>query len=549
MWAAKGKGAMYHRPAQGAPGEKNQLDRLLLFRWTGGLIAVLLALTTSFFLFGFWYPYWRIADQDLMMVYNALLLNGGLPQEQSDHPAYLVILEISAWFRLLHAIGWLDAFSISTLPPASDTAAFDLAWTHAIRAARITSLVNGFAFVVAFAFLLRRLVDDWRVAALGTFALAFSGGLAMSLRAVKSELLSTACATSAILILLIAAQRPGDRWRPLWIGLAGCLCVLALENKVHAIFLIGAVPLIVLPFGRSPGEGGFWRDRKSNPALFAMFWAALCLAIPAGDLVLHALSADAVAINDLRPIIGGIFGISQALMAAWIAAGVIIFALIWQVPIRETLASSSALLGGISLGLLALHIVFHSGNAAAVVNPLEQLFHYAGSSVPQLTDCQSITCGPLARVLIDGAIGVFTRRTFVLETSPRPAIFLEWLVIAGAIIAFRRGETKLVLQVGALMVSAWAIDALGVSRGLKQEYFLYTDPLVIIAACWLLARMVDLQRHRWTFPVGAALIGLHLAFSQAEPIKHSMMRAGPESNCYWIAHYLKRVGPFPFCRG
>ena len=33
-----------------------------------GLSAIVIGLIASFFLFDFWYPYWRVADMDLMMV-------------------------------------------------------------------------------------------------------------------------------------------------------------------------------------------------------------------------------------------------------------------------------------------------------------------------------------------------------------------------------------------------------------------------------------------------------------------------------------------------
>ena len=51
-------------------------------------------------------------------------------------------------------------------------------WTYATQAGRVLSLAMAIAFVVVFAFLLRRLVRDWRIATLAAFALAFSGGLA-----------------------------------------------------------------------------------------------------------------------------------------------------------------------------------------------------------------------------------------------------------------------------------------------------------------------------------------------------------------------------------
>ena len=40
----------------------------------------------SFLVAGFWFPYWRVADIDFFVVYNAFLLNTPLPQEFFDIP-------------------------------------------------------------------------------------------------------------------------------------------------------------------------------------------------------------------------------------------------------------------------------------------------------------------------------------------------------------------------------------------------------------------------------------------------------------------------------
>jgi hypothetical protein len=75
-------------------------------------------LAASFFPFGYALIYWRNADMDLMVIYNALVLNDGKPQLFFDHTAYLTILSLKLWFQLLHALGLLDTYSLSAIPPA-----------------------------------------------------------------------------------------------------------------------------------------------------------------------------------------------------------------------------------------------------------------------------------------------------------------------------------------------------------------------------------------------------------------------------------------------
>ena len=217
----------------------------------------------SFLVAGFWYPYWRIADMDLCIVYNALLLNVPLPQEYFDHPGYLSILLLSYWLRALHDLGIVHVVLFSALPPMSDTAGFASAWMAATRAGRVLSLLFAMGFVLSFSYLLRALVRDWRIAAVGGFLLAFFGGMEMEMRILRTELLPAACFTSALLMLMIAAQRGERWWRPAVAGFASMLITLAMLNKIQFLFLICALPVLLLPFGpRGAAHHGFWCEPR-----------------------------------------------------------------------------------------------------------------------------------------------------------------------------------------------------------------------------------------------------------------------------------------------
>ena len=94
--------------------------------WNKSLCVIFLGVIISFFLFGYWNPYWRNADMDFMMVYQAFLLNDGRPQDFFDHPGYLNILLIDNWFRLLHSFGLLDVVALSDIPSASNAVGYDV---------------------------------------------------------------------------------------------------------------------------------------------------------------------------------------------------------------------------------------------------------------------------------------------------------------------------------------------------------------------------------------------------------------------------------------
>src|SRR5258707_14261764 len=99
---------------------KDAFERLTLLGWRWGLAAIVAGLAISFFLYGYALIYWRNADMDFMVIYNALVLNDGKPQLFFDHTAYLTILSLKICYQLLHDLELFDACSLSNIPPASN---------------------------------------------------------------------------------------------------------------------------------------------------------------------------------------------------------------------------------------------------------------------------------------------------------------------------------------------------------------------------------------------------------------------------------------------
>ena len=67
------------------------LGRLTPLGWTRGLLVILAGLIVSFCLFRFFNPYWRVADQDILLIFDAFLQNDGLPRQFDFHPAHLIV--------------------------------------------------------------------------------------------------------------------------------------------------------------------------------------------------------------------------------------------------------------------------------------------------------------------------------------------------------------------------------------------------------------------------------------------------------------------------
>src|ERR1700730_1833034 len=524
---------------------KDAFDRLTFLGWRWGLAAIVAGLAASFFLSGYALIYWRNADMDFMVIYNALALNDGKPQLFFDHTAYLTILSLKLWFCLLHGLGLLDAWTLSAIPPATNAAAFDAAMTDAVRAGRLLAFLIATGSVLIFAALVRLILRDWRVAMLATLAFAFSGGIAVHSRILRSELVA-ACPVIFALMILIVIGRRASIARPLGIAVAAALCVVGLENKVQAILLIGALPLMVMPFGSADSASvAFWRHARSGwlaTAIAAL--AAIAATSAAWPLIATGLDRTLLEAAHFHPLLLGRFGIYQAALLALIGACMIGYAAIWRVSAAETLASIFAVAAGASVALLALDLQYNAGNVIAVVNPLEKMLTFADANTTDAANGSNLSA--IVLLLLDGIASVVARYSFVLHSAPRPTVFLTWLIGPGSVAAWRRGERLAAIQALVLLMAAIGIDALGVRRGLKSEYFIFTDPLIILSGALLLEAFRHLRFNKWTYPVAVTLFALHIAVGQAEPIKYTFMRKGPEPICEWNGHYMPLL-PLPWC--
>lgn len=220
----------------------------------------------------------------------------------------------------------------------------------------------------------------------------------------------------------------------------------------------------------------------------------------------------------------------------------IVFAYLWRVSALETLTSMFAMIAGSALALLVLMIEWNPANAAAVLNPIERMMSFADlGNAPETSNL-----GGLVALAFDSLLFVLKRWTFVLASSPRPTVFLIWVILPGIGSPARRGSYKLALQTTLLLLAALAIDTLGVRRGLKPEYIIFTDPLIIIAGALLLEAMPDVALRKWAWPIGVALFASQIVVSQAEPVKHVFKTSGPDYICDWNQYYEPLL-PMPYC--
>jgi hypothetical protein len=529
-------------PAARSTAPRDTLSRLTPLGWRGGLVTLVLGLALSFFLFGYFAIYWRNADMDFMVVYNALVMNDGKPQEFFDHPGYLTILSVKYAFQALHAVGLLDAWTLPAIPSATDVPAFDAAMTQAVRAGRVVAWLTGTLAVLVFAFLMRRVVRDWRVALLAAFAFAFSGGVAVHLRILRSEMIAASMVVFALLVLIPQCRR-GSVGRPLALAAVAFLCMLGLENKVHVIVLVAALPVLAIAFSEAgAASAAFWRQSPWVwPAVALAAALAAVLVWSTGAIVAAGFDPQNLAAAELHPLLFKAYGVYQWALLLYAAAAVVVFALIRKVSLAETLTILFALAAGGALGLLVLDLAFNAQNAVAVLNPLEKMISFSPLSAEGAS-----TMGAVLNMLEGGLVSVLERYTFFLYTAARPTVFVLWLVLAGIVYAACTRKWQLALQATLLVLVATGVDCLGVPRGLKSEYFMLSDPFIIIAGALLLDQMPQLAQMRGALAIGVVLIVAHVVVAHPEPVKMVTKKSGPEYICLWNQIYQKLL-PMPWC--
>ncbi|CAO3404464.1 hypothetical protein [Azospirillum palustre] len=530
-------------------------DRVAVAPWWLLCAGLAAAMALSVLLVGFRLPYWVHSDQDLVMAYHGLLFGDGLPQEYFDHPGYGYFLVIDLWYRLLHAVGLLPVASLSALPPGSDVAATEAVWQSLVQAGRALSILLTAAFAVSYATLLRGLVEDRRVALLAGILLAFGVGLTAQGRQMRTDLLSAGFVVLGLLLVLRAVRPAAGKLcggaSLLQLALGGLLVGLAMVTKVQAVFLAMGLPVAAILFGRRaeavPEKG--W----GVAALVGLL--AVAAAVPAFGLIQAGLAGWGRAVYPYTPVGswpgGGLSGGGyQSIVAGWVLVGILVHAAVHRVPAARVVAGAAAVLLGLAVGLLALDIRWNEQNAIAVANFVEHMFVFSSWRHGAELQGQGNVVGQGTLGLLLAGIGrTLAIRTIVLHPDNIPqTIVVEWFALAGAVVLWRRGERLAAVQALFLLLVAWGLESLFSLRGFQRAYAAYTDPLAILSAAWVLARMPGLlegkKPRRWILG-GVALV---VVAAHAWPVIETRKLPNPATHCEWIPIYMPKVAPFPFCR-
>jgi hypothetical protein len=513
----------------------------------GAVLGVLCAIVISVLIFGAFAPYWNKAQSNLQSVYEALLYNDGLPQDYVDYPKYISPILLGYWYQLLHLFGILSQYKLSDLSGNSTVPQFDSLWQTFVFWARIHILSIGLAYVLTTMLLIRRLTENWRIAILAGVALAFSDGVALGYRILRSELFSSALVFLALLLVIIAAREGPNGRRYLKLGLAGLFIALALTEKVQALLPALTIPVIALAFGRNEGNDDTPRT------LLGMWLPTVVLGLLTLSLIAPTLGLVQEGINGMansrlfhyRPVFAEFSGLYQWLLVCYVISSMVVYAWLWRVRPIVTASGILAVLVGLSLGLLTLYARYNPNVVVAVANPIEHL--HALSATPEAR-LPTTSIALVGSKFLGGLSKTLAVHTFLIP-SHRPTLLIEWLTLYALWLIWRRGQTQVALQIALLLLAAFAVDAsftLRSAAAVKTYYTAYTDPFIVLAGATALTQFASelaglrAQRAILVFMVGYVIWG-NFESARATYGSHSKAKV-----CKVAAPYVKRMR-IPYC--
>ncbi len=492
-------------------------------------------------------PAWSTyPDPDLIYAYNAMVLVDWLPQEYFDHTGYIYLLLLAAYYKLLGVLGILDAYSVSTLPPVRDRAAYDSAWTGIVQSSRALMMVSTVGCVLIFAALVGNWKRDWRLGLLAGVLMSAATGVISMAYFLRTEMMSWAGVTFALLLLLLAPRQRTIERQLLLLAAVGFCGVVAVLSKVSAIIPLFTFPLLAfILIDRPTGEPRPEQAPVPARTMTIVLAAGAALLVPAAAMAIHALLQSGNTHYRFTPLAFGIFGLYQAAFAVLVLGAMALYARWRQVPLRTAFAATIALGAGIGAGLLLLLIKYDPRNVIATLSPIEALFVFSTWSNPELAQEANVLSGSLFGKAVSGAFAVLKYRFFPTRT-PSNMHLLEWAMMLAIVFGRRDQDRRWILQAVTLVLIAWAIQVTFELRRSIIWYYSYTDPLVIMAAIIVAERWKEalFGKYRW----GTALfLALYLYAGQGQIRGFTKFHHGLQSACDWQHVYLKRLERFPEC--
>jgi len=420
-------------------------------------------------------PFHQEPDAGINWVYQTLLVTEGPRQTSWDHPAYVHLLLMGAWYLVLDGIGILSA---STLSEVQAAPSLRDAFVDLIVAGRVFSGIFVGLMAVMFYTGLRNLAGRRVVAVVASLFLVFTTGFVEQTIRIHTELFSALFTYASFFLVLAAARNLG--WRGfLWLALAATSATLAMLAKMQALPLLLALPLVALLVGgRTPVA---WADpiaRESTGKVLVV--ATACLAI---SVIAMAMMMAQMTVLDQTPrfVSARVF---QAAMAAYLLLAMVLYSLSYRPHWKPFILGPCALAAGISIGLYFLFISHYPKLFQIVVNYVDHMAGYSFIANMSFQDSQGASSDivvAIAQTVLDNLRSAL-HRSFLVFSEERINLIapLYWSLGLGALAVLGLGKWRLAAQLFLFLAIALGMEAFCRLRSFAGWYYVYVEPWIII---------------------------------------------------------------------
>ena len=185
------------------------------------------------------FSHWSdILDQDVTIIYNALLLGSNIQQEYLDHPAYTTIFFLNIFFKLGYFFQLIEVKNINTLLLSENK---DLALQHIHNFSQTIHILYSIILVLILRNLLERILNDKISSFILSIIFMLSPSFIFLLEIIRSEILSLIF----IFLFYICLDNYINK-SIIYVFYSGIFFTLALLSKVQVIICF--IPLLIIVF-------------------------------------------------------------------------------------------------------------------------------------------------------------------------------------------------------------------------------------------------------------------------------------------------------------
>lgn len=460
-------------------------------------------------------------DRDISSLYNALLLNGGLPNEIPGYNGFGLFFLLGHWFGLLKFLGIVDVATIAGLPapPASEAVLqYLMVW------ARILTIILTCVLIVSLLFITEAITGSRYFAFLAALAFSFTQSINSLVLLLKPELTSAVFAYLAILFVILAVKVESAPERALTcIALSAFCALFSMYSKTASLPLVLLLPLFPLVFGYR------WAHRPDGVHISTVTtWAFVLLAAIFGYLAIPPF---------LESMISRAY-VYNGLIVFYIFLCVVIYAKQRGLSYKSVITGCAAVTLGLAAAQYLLMIDAHEINTVTIANHLDYLTHKGTSPVEGWIDLRRVPGskfdpGDFIAPLFANVEAILTDSLFNFVWNCRGSSFLFdvifnfcWLgrrmsliYLAGLIalvylLATSRREVA--VQVLFLMLAVAFVEMIQRLHYFNQFYKMYVEGMLLAAAAFYVCRISSMVSVRIKYVLSAASLFVVLSISQIE---------------------------------